>query len=243
VTAITEPGTAIPPTTAGPGSGAGASPSTATDYQSLHCFSLTSCVAIGESDATTVDATGTSLLSSPLAGYWNGKAFTSLNVPTPGGTSDALLNDLSCTSSHACAVVGLAAEKTGSDALGFAEVWNGKTWGVTKWTGPKGDTDAELLGVSCLSAVRCMAVGVHGTGTTAAPAALAWSGSKWKLLPVPGAGKGKVAIFADVSCPVSGRCVATGETGTMSKSNPALVPLAGYFNHTAWKYGPMFAAA
>jgi hypothetical protein len=232
VTAITEPGT-----------GSTTGTSTSTMFEGLRCFSLTSCVAMGETDVITSTATSGSITSTPLVARWNGTSFTSLNVPVPSGTADAVLNGLSCASSHACAVVGLAAAKTSSNALGFAEVWNGKTWTVTKWTGPKGDTDAELLGVSCLSAVRCMAVGEHGTSTTSAPAALAWSGSKWKLLPVPGAGKGKVAIFESVSCPLSGVCFAAGETGTMSKSAPTLVPLGGYFHHTAWKYGPMFPAA
>jgi hypothetical protein len=232
VTAIDEPGT-----------GSSTGTTTSTMYEGLRCFSPTACVAIGETDVITNTAGGGTITSTPLASYWNGKTFTSLNIPVPSGTTDAVLNGLSCVSSHACAVVGLAAAKTSSDGLGFAEVWKGKTWAVTKWSGPKGDTDAELLGVSCLSAVRCMAVGEHGTSTTSAPAALAWSGSRWKLLPVPGAGKGKAAIFESVSCPVSGVCFAAGETGTMSKSAPTLVPLGGYFHHTAWKYGPMFPAA
>jgi hypothetical protein len=245
VTAIPEPGTgggSVPPPT-GPGAASGTRTLTNTTFAGLRCFTLTSCVATGETDVITGSGPGTSITITPLAASWNGTAFTSLNAPVPSGTSDAMFEALSCVSPHACALDGVAADKTSADALGFAEVWNGKTWAVTKWAGPKGGTDAELLGVSCTRADRCIAVGEHGSGTTSAPAALAWSGSKWKLLSVPGAGKGKTAVFATVSCPLSGWCVATGETGTMTKSSPALVPLAGYFHHTAWTYGPMFPAA
>jgi hypothetical protein len=254
VTAITEPGTAadnFPPTGPGPSpapsptqsTGPATSPSPSSSFDGLRCFSLRSCVAVGESVTITGSASDEVFTSTPLAGYWNGKTFASLKAPAPSGTADGTLTGVSCVTTRACAVVGVATNASGSAGLGFAEVWNGKSWAVTKWGGSKGDIDAELLGVSCTSAVRCMAVGEHGTDTTVGPAALAWGGSKWKLLKVPGAGKGKAAVFTAVSCPVNGKCVATGETGKTSTSAPALLPLAGYWNGSAWKYGPMFAAA
>ena len=128
-------------------------------------------------------------------------------------------------------------DSTGTDSLAFAEVWNGKTWTVTKWGGPKGDTVAELIGVSCTSAVRCIAVGAHGTAKAGAPAALAWTGSKWTVLKVAGPGAGKAAVFEGVSCPVNGKCVATGRTGKADGSTAT--PIAGYWNGSTWKYGPM----
>jgi hypothetical protein len=216
---------------------------TSTFYDGLRCFSLTSCVAIGDSDAVTATPTNISDTSTPVAAYWNGTSFTSLKAPAPGGAGNVVFNGLSCVSTRACAVVGETWTDSGSRTLGFAEVWNGKTWAVTKWTGPKADTDAELLGVSCTSAVRCIAVGTHGTASTAAPAALAWGGSKWTLLKVPGAGTGKLAAFTGVSCPINGNCVATGEIGTVATSKVEVLPLAGYWNGRVWKYGPMFPAA
>jgi hypothetical protein len=112
---------------------------------------------------------------------------------------------------------------------------------IPQWSGPKGDTDAELLGVSCTSAVRCMAVGAHGTATAATPAALAWGGSKWTVLKVAGAGRGKAAVFEGISCPVNSKCLTTGATGKAGGSTAT--PIAGYWNGSAWKYGPMFPAA
>ena len=215
-----------------------ADPNTVTQYTALHCFSLTSCVVIGDSmDITTSSGTDT-----PVAATWNGTTFTDLAAPAPAGVTDPLFIGLSCVSARSCAVVGAGAtSSTGADSLAFAEVWNGKTWTVTKWGGPKGDTDAELVGVSCTSAVRCIAVGAHGTAKTAAPAALAWTGSKWTVLKVAGPGAGKAAAFEDVSCPVNGKCVTTGVTGKADGSTGT--PIAGYWNGSAWKYGPMLPAA
>lgn len=215
------------------------------EYAGLRCFSLTSCVAVGDLD---VAISGAGSLT-PMAVAWNGTSLTSLNPGLNVGLSDsARFNALSCVSPHSCVAVG--AQNTGSLVWGstgsFAEVWNGKTWAVTRWHGAAGDTTAVLLGVSCTSAVRCIAVGTHGTLNAngmvkvAAPAALAWNGSKWTVLKVAGPGAGKAAYFAGISCPVNGKCLTTGATGKAGGSTTAI---AGYWNGSAWKYGPLFAAA
>jgi hypothetical protein len=138
-------------------------------------------------------------------------------------------------------VVGSGTGSTGTASPAFAEVWNGKTWTVTKWSGPKGDNTAELLDVSCTSAVRCIAVGDHGTAKAGTPAALAWGGSKWTVLKVAGPGTGKAAAFEAISCPVNGKCVTTGLTGKADWSTGAAI--AGYWNGRGWKYGPMLSSA
>jgi hypothetical protein len=208
--------------------------STDTEYTGLHCLSLTSCVAIGDS----VDLT--SGTDTPAAASWNGTKFTDLKAPRLTGASDATFDAVSCGSAHSCAVVGQAyTNSTDTDSFGFAEVWNGATWTATKWSGSKGDTLTALLDVSCTLAIRCMAVGVHGTTKTAAPAALAWNGTKWTVLKVPGPGAGKAVLFASVSCPVNGKCVAAGEGGKTGNASAPVTPIAGYWNGHAWRYGPM----
>ncbi|TVZ03886.1 hypothetical protein EAS64_15710 [Trebonia kvetii] len=215
-----------------------ADPNTEMDFSGLHCFSLTSCVVTGSSLATT-SSTGT---STPVAAAWNGKAFADLQATLPAGVSDPMFSGLSCVTAHSCVVVGSGnTSSTGAASLAFAEVWNGKTWAVTKWSGPKGDSIAELVGVSCTSAVRCIAVGDHGTAKTGAPAALAWTGSKWTVLKVAGPGAGKAAVFVSISCPVGGKCVATGLMGKADLSTATAI--AGYWNGSTWKYGPMLPAA
>ena len=77
---------------------------------------------------------------------------------------------------------------------------------------------------------------------TGTPAALAWGGTKWTVLKVPGPGDGKAAAFDGISCPVNGQCVTSGE---ISKANPAPkeiaapTEIAGYWNGRTWRYGPM----
>jgi hypothetical protein len=203
-----------------------------TQYTGLYCFSLTSCVAIG---ASADPANGHTRL---LAARWNGRTFTDLKAPFPSGMSDAVFTGLSCSGPRSCAVVGTGVTGTAAArTVGFAEVWDGKSWAVTKWAGPAGDTKAALAGVSCPVPERCIAVGAHGTGETVAPAALALGGSKWTVLAVPGPGNSTASVFDGVSCPVNGQCVATGETGKVNAFTSA--PLAGRWNGYVWTYGPM----
>ena len=212
-------------------------PTTDTTFSGLRCFSLISCVATGSIDNTS--STGT---STPLAAAWNGKAFTDLKATLPAGVGNPVFDGLSCVSRRSCVVVGSGnSGSTGIPSLAFAEVWNGKTWAVTKWSGSKGDTQTELISVSCTSAVRCIAVGDHGTAKAGGPAALGWTGSKWTVLRVAGAGAGKTAIFGSVSCPVNGKCVTTGLMGKADGSTGE--PIVGYWNGRAWKYGPLLTAA
>jgi hypothetical protein len=203
-------------------------------FTSLHCFSPTSCVAIGAS--ATLSSTGGNI--TPLVAYWNGKTFTDLKAPFPAGSTSAFTG-LSCVSAHSCAVVGLedASSSNNTPRAGLAEVWNGKTWTLTKWRGPAGGTEAELRAVSCTSAVRCIAVGAHGTAKAGAAAALAWNGVKWSVLKVPGPGAGKAAVFDGVSCPVGGSCVATGESSKVTGATDTAI--AGYWNGRGWRLGPM----
>ena len=211
-----------------------ANQSTDTEYTGLRCLSLTSCVVIGESVNL---ATGA---GTPAAASWNGTRFTDLRAPKLTGASDATFEAVSCATAHSCAVVGQAyTDGTDTDSFGFAEVWNGKTWTVTKWSGIKGDTQTTLFDVWCNLAIRCIAVGAHGTAKTAAPAALGWNGAKWTMIKVPGPAAGKAAIFASVSCPVYGRCVASGESGTAGSANGQVTPIAGYWNGRTWTWRPM----
>jgi hypothetical protein len=58
---------------------------------------------------------------------------------------------------------------------------------------------------------------------------------------VAGPGAGKAALFSSISCPVSGKCATTGVMGKADESTGTAV--AGYWNGSAWKYGPMLTAA
>ena len=209
-------------TAAMPGSAAGAA------LTAVHCFSLTSCEVAGF--GRSAPAT-----DSMVAATWNGKKFTPQKVAQPKHSTLALPTGISCSSPAHCAAVGENSHFTAnmSTVAGFAEIWNGKTWAVTNWAGPKGSADAVLLGVSCTSPAGCVAVGVAGTNTSASAESLIWNGTHWSLAAAPSAGKGLSSEFEDVSCPKTGKCVAFGQYGKYGAGTSK--PLAGYWNGKAWK--------
>jgi hypothetical protein len=195
------------------------------ELSAARCFSLTSCV-VGGNAVSGNGATAVSLLAA-----WNGKAFVPQQVAEPAGHGFDFINDVSCTSPGHCAAAGESIT-SGNALFGFAEVWNGKAWTVTKWTGAKGSSFAVVFGMSCTSAASCVAVGVQGTAKSQVAASLTWNGAHWAAVAVPSAGKGLVSDFEGVSCPKAGACVSIGEYG--APTAPSGKPLAGNWNGKAW---------
>jgi hypothetical protein len=178
-------------------------------YSAIHCFSLTSCVTAGvrQPQTANVSDTGDEV---PLLATWNGKTFTSMKpaLPSvPAGTAQQFAS-VSCTSLRSCAAVGMS---SGKSTTSFLDVWNGKTWKLTTWSGPMAGTDARPVA-----------------------AALALNGATWTATKVPGPAKGKMSVFNGVSCPKVGDCVAIGNTGAVTASSP-LGQLSGYWNGKTWK--------
>jgi hypothetical protein len=199
------------------------------DATAARCFSVTSCLVAGSALSSTAGA------EIAVADTWNGKKFTPQPMAQPKHVSFAQVSGLSCSSPAHCAVVGdnLTIGATTATVAGFAEIWNGKTWTVTNWTGPKGSTNSTLLGVSCTSPANCVAVGAAGTDKSARAASLVWNGAHWSAAGVPSSGKGMSSGFEDLSCPKASACVAIGEFGKLTAST--FKPLAGYWNGKAWK--------
>jgi hypothetical protein len=201
-------------------------------YSAIHCFSLASCVTAGlraPQTGSAVDA-GDGI---PLLAAWNGKTLTWMKPalpPVPSGTARQFAS-VACASRTSCAVVGVS---SGTSTTSFLDVWNGKTWRLTRWSGPQGTTSADLYGVSCPSASRCLAVGSVGAGVRTAAAALAFNGATWTATKVPGPAKGKLSVFNGVSCPKIGDCVAIGNVGAVTGSSP-LGQLSGYWNAKTWQ--------
>lgn len=195
------------------------------DITGLRCFSTKDCLAAG--------------VSVTMAGYnlafvatWNGKTWTKQKALVPGGVFVQVIG-LSCVSAKSCAVVGTSTNFPGTSAFGFVEMWNGKVWKETKFQAPKGDTLAITLGVSCVSAANCVAVGAVGTAKTGAAAAPSWNGKHWAALKVPAPAKGDMSEFLDVSCPKAATAWPSARLASRARRRRAR--LAGYWNGKSWR--------
>jgi hypothetical protein len=91
---------------------------------------------------------------------WDGTVWSI--VPSPNaGTSDNVLNSVSCVSASDCVAVGY------TDTVAYETlvmVWDGIDWSIVP-SPNAGTSDDALNSVSCVSAADCVAVGYTYTGS------------------------------------------------------------------------------
>ena len=121
--------------------------------------------------------------------------------------------------------------------MAISEIWNGKTWSYAKVSWPKGVKNTQLLGVACLTASHCVAVGSTGDnpnaeGLTSRAAATVWNGKSWSAMSVPAPGKGKFSTFLGVDCHKA-FCAAAGQTGPSGSTIG--IGLSGFTTGGSWK--------
>jgi hypothetical protein len=189
---------------------------TASELNGVSCVSGSACTAVG-------DYTNSSGRRLTLAERWNGTKWSI--EPSPNvGSDDNELQGVSCPSASACTAVGdfyavkAAATKT------LAERWNGSTWSLQS-SPSAAATDSDLRGVSCPSAIACVAVGDYGSG----PGVWIerWNGSRWSTQSAPNP---TGSTLYGVSCISGSACTAVGN----HQSNTQLVPLAERWNGIKW---------
>jgi hypothetical protein len=218
-TAATAIATAAGPTSA-------VAPPVAHRLSDVYCATARNCMAVGQ------DLNGLRQAGGPLAETWNGTTWRTVGMKLPSGATGGALGRISCLSAKHCIAVGFFSRSGGSQFT-LAETWNGRTWTPAQPPAP-GGVNTGLTGVSCKSAVNCVAVGAYtqntSGGPTAAPLAETWNGKKWTetRLPVP---RGNLFTGLDaVSCTSAASCVATGT----SMTNSASVALIESWNGRTW---------
>ncbi len=200
------------------------------DFSGVSCVSAAHCVLAG-------DFTRAQRML-VLFESWNGRTFTPMKAPSPGGYS-LFMYGVSCPSAKSCAAVGSAGPPVAQPGnASFAEMWNGRAWSLASIPEPEG-TGTGLYGVSCGSASRCVAVGVASTnGSQQASRALAvsYNGRSWTTARVPALPKGSGATqFQGVSCVSAAFCVAVGEGGGSGGNLFSNAALTGFWNGKSWK--------
>jgi hypothetical protein len=174
--------------------------------------------------------------------HWNGRTWSQVPAPTPGGilSNDVNeLNDVFCASHANCWAVGdFGTQDTSANQ---ALHWNGKSWSLVSTPDPAGTNaeDDNVLGsVRCSSSSACLAVGFDTTpGSTGATLneSLRWNGRKWRALttldPVS-ATTDAVNELTGLACSSAASCWAAGSFGTSSAQTSLNQIL--YWNGRRW---------
>lgn len=211
------------------------------DLLDVACTSITSCWATGEYGTVA----GSSQVILDLALHWNGKTWSQVHTPNPGGTGNNHVNALiavRCAGPKDCWAVGTGAI-LGNTIIFRDEAlhWDGQKWSMALVPNPAGIAAGdfnELAGLSCTSTSNCWATGSYGHVTRRSlNLALHWNGHTWSKVSVANPGgttTGASNILAGISCNAPKDCWAAG-----SFANGALgVPIQNEIFHwdgTTWK--------
>lgn len=142
-----------------------------------------------------------------LSARWNGSRW---KVISQAGNIE-VGRTVSCASPRFCAAVG---------ADFRIAVWNGTKWRHRNAAIPAGAVDGGLLGVSCTTPSRCVAVGWSAPSFRDEPETAlvdVWNGKKWRRLniPVPG----QESILYGITCLRRAGCIAIGGYADTSNSD------------------------
>ncbi len=150
--------------------------------------------------------------------HWNGKRWSSVEVPEPGSHGSGAINNLdaiSCTSRSSCWAVGVFTGKS-KGFLNQTLHWNGRNWSHVSAPNPGGTESSAfniLEGVSCVSPSNCWAAGDMET-TAYFNVVLHWNGKKWSRTKTPQPGGSSGSNLESISCGSTSMCVAVGYSNT-----------------------------
>ena len=153
-------------------------------------------------------------------------------VSASGGSPE--LDGVSCTSASSCVAVGVSYATPGSTvSTDAAETWNGTTWVATPAPPvPATATSSQLLGISCVSATFCIAVGSYERGrASTVELSERWNGTSWSRLPISPPSEVRISQLRSVSCASSTSCTAVGDG---YKKLATAVSIGEHFNGAQW---------
>ena len=171
---------------------------------SVSCTSATSCVAVGY-------YINASSVSQTLIEMYNGAAWSVLSSPNVSGSTGDYLKGVSCASATFCVAVGYYLNASGAPQT-LVETYNGATWSITSSPNVSGSVDDDLNGVSCVSAMFCVAAGEYmPSGGATQTLVETYNGASWSITPSANTSGTALNYLNGVSCVSASFCVAAGD--------------------------------
>jgi hypothetical protein len=205
----------------------------------IRCTSASDCWAVGAYGT----GAGTPVLLNEVL-HWNGKKWSEVTVPDPGGTATMdvnLLQSVSCTSATSCEAAGSYGSNLAAGVrLNQVLRWNGAKWSLSHPPDPDGTAAGaaqNLTGISCISSSSCFAVGHSGSqneSTGVLNEAFRWNGRKWTQLTTPDPGG---TAMHDLSQLLSVRCVTSADcwaVGNQVDGGGAFYDMILHWNGATW---------
>ena len=121
---------------------------------------------------------------------------------------------LGCCSASAtnCFAVG-SYNPSGGTFRALIQRWNGTAWSIVASPTIPGSTADSLVGVSCVTAPNCFAVGSFDTAGVTKTLIERWNGAVWSVVGSPNPAGENTAFLNDVECASATSCFAVGVHG------------------------------
>lgn len=184
----------------------------------VFCTSSANCWAVGDYTPRLTE------LNEAL--HWNGRKWSQVFVPSPGGNGTNHLSELigvRCRSVRNCWAVGFYTK--GAADFSQALHWNGRKWSQFATPTPGGTLDGDinqLFDVVCPASNSCWAGGEYGVEApsheTILNQVLHWNGKTWSLIRTPspgGTANADAQAIEGVRCTSTTNCLAVGTYGNL----------------------------
>jgi len=126
----------------------------------------------------------------PLIERWNGRAWTYVASPNPGGRDGGALDAVATAGRSGAWAAGNVGTRTVDEAL--IERWNGRAWRQVTSPRPAGSRGSTLTAIATGPAASAWAVGYYYADTDVEPAVLTlierWNGRAWTQVTSPSPG-------------------------------------------------------
>jgi RNA polymerase sigma factor (sigma-70 family) len=175
---------------------------------------FTSLLAITCVDADDCWAVGTSSIqgnAQPVIEQNAGSGWALVPAPLPSGAEGGWLEGVTCASADDCWAVGLYGTGPGQHQV-LIEQDTGAGWSVVSSPPLPSGTFNNLVGVTCVDANYCWAVGSYGENAATQPLIEQNTGSGWSMVASPTPANSVDSDLQAVTCPSPGSCWAVGST-------------------------------
>ena len=197
------------------------------ELNDVSCTSAASCWSVGYYGLDLTGTTDESVVAFTQALHWNGRRWSLVSTPNPGGHSKNHVNAINavrCSGAGDCWAAGSYGSGASLIRRNLMLRWNGARWATVSVPDPGGTATSsinQLRGLTCTARANCWAAGSFGRQLAGGHQKLRnqllhWTGKKWvKATPPNPDGTGSQARndFFAVTCTAASNCWAVGFTG------------------------------
>lgn len=181
----------------------------------VSCTAADRCTAVG----SFTSPAGFEVVLAQLSGTGG---WQSQPIASPPGATPSELAGVACTAPAACVAVGNYRSVAG-ERKALAERWDGVSWRRLATADPPGGRDSRLLGVACVTARSCVAVGSYvDASSTEVPLVERLDGTSWQIQATQDFDADAFARLLSVSCTSASACTAVGSSSPVGGSEQAL---------------------